>query len=163
MAKPGLKKRREGGRTGNIERRRKLAVNQMPWRLPVNRDKPTEPLSEEGVHALHDGAMRVLEEIGVAFLNKKARDILKKSGCIVDGDIVRMDREFVLEMVSKSPSEWSITPRNFDRRITVGGNHIVFGNVSSPPSYWDYSNQKKVSGSREMCKNLLKLSQYLLH
>jgi trimethylamine--corrinoid protein Co-methyltransferase len=32
----------------------------MPWRIPVNPDKPTEPLDEEGVAAIHRGAMRIL-------------------------------------------------------------------------------------------------------
>ena len=45
----------------------------MPWRLPINRDNPTEPLSEEGIQAIHETAMRILEEIGVAFLNDEAR------------------------------------------------------------------------------------------
>ncbi|MAI59312.1 MAG: methyltransferase [Rhodobacteraceae bacterium] len=160
MTEQKSKRRRGGGRVGNAERRGGRLIEQMPWRLPVNRDKPTEPLSEEGIQAIHEAAMRILEEIGIAFLNDEARAILKVAGCDIDGDIVRMGRDFVMEMVSKAPSEWTLTPRNPDRQLTVGGNHILFGNVSSPPSYWDYSTKKKVSGTREMCKNLLKLSQY---
>ena len=154
------KRRRGGGRSGNAQRRGKRVVNQMPWRLPINRDNPTEPLSEEGIQAIHETAMRILEEIGVAFLNDEARAILKLAGCTIDDDVVRMDRDFVMEMVSRAPSRWTITPRNPGRQIIVGGNHILFGNVSSPPSYWDYATKKKVSGTRQMCKNLLKLSQY---
>jgi len=37
----------------------------MPWGLPGNSDTPTEPIYAEAVHAVHDGAMRVLEEIGI--------------------------------------------------------------------------------------------------
>jgi trimethylamine--corrinoid protein Co-methyltransferase len=44
----------------------------MPWRIPVNPDKPTEPLDEEGVAAIHRGAMRILSEIGIEFLNDEA-------------------------------------------------------------------------------------------
>jgi len=49
------------------------AIAQMPWRIPVNPDRPTEPLPPEGVAAIHDAAMRVLEEIGIDFLNDEAR------------------------------------------------------------------------------------------
>jgi trimethylamine--corrinoid protein Co-methyltransferase len=132
----------------------------MPWRLPVNLDRPTEPLSEEGVAAIHEGAMRILEEIGIEFFNTEARDILREAGCIVKGDTVFMDREFVMEMVAKAPSSWTLTPRNPDHQLTIGGNHILFGNVSSPPNYWDMELGRKVPGTREMCANLLKLSQY---
>ena len=71
-----------------------------------------------------------------------------------------MGRDFVMEMVAKAPSAFTITPRNPDRKLTIGGNHINFGNVSSPPNYWDMEIGTKVSGTREMCQNLIKLTQY---
>ena len=53
--------RRGAGRAGNPRRATaEQALNQLPWTLPVNSDRPTEPLSEDAVHAIHDGAMRVL-------------------------------------------------------------------------------------------------------
>ena len=54
--------------------------------------------------AIHEGAMRILEEIGVEFLNEKALRILKKAGCKINEQNVRMDRHFVMEMVAKAPS-----------------------------------------------------------
>ena len=132
MAKETGKRRRGGGRAGNTQRRGSRAIDQMPWRLPINLDKPTEPLSEDGINAIHEGAMCILEDIGIAILNDEARDIFKAAGCSVDGDIVRMGRDFIMEMLSKAPETWTLTPRNPDRQITVGGKYILFGNVSSP-------------------------------
>ena len=161
MADTDNRRRRGGGRAGASARRGSSAIEQSPWRLPVNIDRPTEPLNEEGIAAIHDGAMRILEEIGIAFLNPEAVEILRKSGgCDIDGEIVRMGRDFVMEKIALAPSQFDITPRNPDRKITIGGNHILFGNVSSPPNYWDMSLGKKVPGNREMCQNLLKLTQY---
>ena len=160
MEEERAKRRRGGGRAGNVQRRGTHAIDQMPWRLPINLDKPTEPLSEEGVNAIHEGAMQILEDIGIAILNDEARGFYKSAGCIVNGDIVRIGRDFVMEMLSKAPDTWTLTPRNREHQITVGGEYILFGNVSSPPSYWDYATQRKMSGTREMCQNFLKLSQY---
>jgi len=39
----------------------------MPWCLPINTDRPTEPLEGDGVQAIDVGAMRILEEIGSNF------------------------------------------------------------------------------------------------
>ncbi|MEP5153721.1 trimethylamine methyltransferase family protein [Planktotalea sp.] len=161
MAESDKRRRRGGGRAGAAIRRGTAAIEQSPWRLPENLDRPTEPLSEEGIQAIHDGAMRILEEIGIAFLNAEALEILRKSGgCDIDGEIVRMGRDFVMEKIALAPDQFDITPRNPDRKVTVGGNTILFGNVSSPPNYWDMSLGKKVPGNREMCQNLLKLTQY---
>ncbi len=134
-------------------------IEQMPWRLPVNIDRPTEPLGEEGVAAIHDTAMRILEEIGIEFLNDEALALFREAGCTIEGINVRMGRDWVMEMVGKAPSSFTITPRNPDRKIVLGEGHILFGNVSSPPNYWDRETGKVV-GTRAHCRSLLKLTQY---
>lgn len=156
----GQVRRRGGGRAGAATRRGKAVIDQMPWRLPINTDRPTEPLTEEGVQAIHDGAMRILEEIGIEFLNEEALDLFREAGCTVNGTNVRMGRDWVMEMLGHTPAQFDITPRNPDRRITMGGDVILFGNVSSPPNYYDLEIGKKVAGSRAQCANLLKLTQY---
>ena len=153
------KRRRSGGRAAN-KRRGGPAIEQMPWRLPTNIDRPTEPLTEDGVARLNNACMRILEEIGIEFLHPEAVEILRRAGCTVSGENVRMGRDFVMEMVAKAPSTFTLTPRNPKRQLTVGGNTILFGNVSSPPNYYDLELGKKVSGTREQCANLLKLTQY---
>jgi trimethylamine--corrinoid protein Co-methyltransferase len=127
--------------------------------LPINTDRPTEPLDAEGVEAIHNGAMRILEEIGIDFLNEEALALFKEIGVKVNGSNVRMDREWVMEMVAKAPSEFTITPRNPERQLTIGGRNILFGNVSSPPNYFDLETGK-VPGTRKQCQDLLKLTQY---
>ena len=160
MAEQAGRRRRGGGRAGAAARRGGEVIEQMPWSIPVLADPPIEPMPPEGVEAIHEGAMRILEEIGVVFLNPEALQILKQAGCKVDGELVKFDREFIMEMIAKAPSEFTITPRNPDRTLPLGGNHMLFGNVSSPPNYWDMEIGKKVPGNREMCRNLLKLTQY---
>ena len=159
MADVTERKRRSGGRAGNTRRTSSDVIQQAPWIIPVNTDRPTEPLNEEGVEAIHNGAMRILEEIGIDFLNEEALDLFKEIGVKVNGSNVRMDREWVMEMVAKAPSEFTITPRNLDRQITIGGRNMVFGNVSSPPNYFDLETGK-VPGTRRQCQDLLKLTQY---
>ena len=133
MTEAATRRRRGGGRAGAAERRGAAVIEQMPWRIPVNIDRPTEPLSEEGVAAIHDGAMRILEEIGIQFLNPEAIEILREAGCKIEGETVFMDRDFVMEMVAKAPSEFEIAARNPAHNLPIGDKHIVFGNVSSPP------------------------------
>lgn len=158
VSRRGIK--RQGGRSANT-RRNSAAIKQIPWELPRNSDAPTEPLDEDGVNAVHDGAMRVLEEIGIEFLSEEAKQILGKAGCIVssDSDNVRMDRDFVMEQVRNAPSTFDITPRNPARKISVGGNCMLFGNVGSPPNCSDLDRGRRV-GDRESYRDLIKLTQY---
>jgi trimethylamine---corrinoid protein Co-methyltransferase len=155
--------RRHGGRAGN-QRGRGGAVAQMEWHIPLNSDDPIEPLPPEGVEAIHDGAMRILEEVGVEFLNREAVEIFRKEGCLVSGEsdngaLVRMGREFVMEKVALAPSMFTITPRNPERRIVIGGRHMIFGNVSSPPNCSDLDRGRRI-GDRESFREFVKLTQY---
>jgi trimethylamine--corrinoid protein Co-methyltransferase len=136
-------------------------VKQNPWALPVNSDAPTEPLDEDGVHAIHDGAMRVLEEIGIEILCEEAKDIFARAGCIVnpDSDNVRMGRDFIMEQVKKAPPMFHITPRNPARQVQMGGDRVLFGNVGSPPNCSDLDRGRRV-GDRQSYQDLIKLTQY---
>ncbi|MEL6296341.1 MAG: trimethylamine methyltransferase family protein [Pseudomonadota bacterium] len=160
MVEAATRRRRGGGRAGAAARRGSAVIEQMPWNPPQNIDRPVEPLTEEGVQAIHDGAMRILEELGIEILNDEAVEVFRQAGCIIEGSNVRMGRDMVMEMIAKAPSQFTLTPRNLDRTLTVGDGSILFGNVSSPPNYWDMEIGSKVSGTRSQCQNLLKLTQY---
>ncbi|MEM9139944.1 MAG: trimethylamine methyltransferase family protein, partial [Pseudomonadota bacterium] len=129
------KRRRGGGRSGNV-RRGGAAIDQIDWHIPAVSDAPTEPLTNEGVAAIHEAAMSILEDIGIDFLHEGARNRLKAAGADVrDGEErVRMGRDMVMEYVAKAPAEFTLTPRNPAKALTIGGNRQVYVNVSSPPS-----------------------------
>ena len=105
--------------------------------------------------------MRILEEIGIEFLNEEAKDYLRQAGCTVDpdSDNVRMDRAWVMDMIAKAPAQFDITPRNPARKITIGGDHMVFGNVSSPPNAMNLDRGRWV-GDFDAFKDFMKLTQY---
>ncbi len=150
---------RAGGRAGNARRGDTSAIDQMPWRQIVNLDNPTEPLRPEGIEAIHEGAMRILEEIGIDFYNAEALEILREAGCTITGDNIRMDRAWVMEMIALCPSEFTITPRNPEKAIEIGGKNMVFVNVSSPPNAMCLDKGRRV-GNFEDFENLVKLTQY---
>ena len=84
---------------------------------------------------------------------------LKAAGCIVNGTNVRMEEDFVMEMLACAPETFTITPRNVEREVIMGGRHMLFVNVSSPPSSWDLERGKR-SGDFETFKDFMRLTQY---
>ncbi|WP_323036655.1 trimethylamine methyltransferase family protein [Pararhodobacter sp.] len=153
------RRQRHGGRGGNARRTPGFHLDQMPWRIPFNPDRPTEPIDAEGVQAIHKGAMHILSEIGIEFLNDEALQIFREAGCRVDGITVRMDEDFIMEMVRRAPASFTITPRNPARQITIGDGHMVFINVSSPPNSWDIKRGKR-PGDFETFRDFMKLTQF---
>lgn len=139
----------------------RAAIAQLPWRIPLNSDRPTEPLTGEGVAAIHEAAMRVLEEVGIDFLNDEALDVLAAAGCAVapGSPTVRLDRGFVMEQIAKAPAEFEIVPRNPARTIPVGGRAMLFGNVSSPPNAMDRDRGRRVGNMADF-RDFIRLTQY---
>ena len=139
---------------------RSFLADQLDWAPTAYSDPPIEPIDADGVTAVHNASMRVLEDIGVLFLNDAALDVFAKQGCTVDYDTksVRMDRHWVMQQVAKAPSHVTITPRNPDRTITFGGRHFNFGQVASPPNVMDLDHGRR-AGTRVDFQNFVKLAQ----
>jgi trimethylamine--corrinoid protein Co-methyltransferase len=85
-------------------------------------------LSEEEVERLHDASLRILEEIGIDFLDAEALDLWAAAGARVDRSAqhVWIDRGLLLETIAKAPAEFTVRARNPERHIHMGGNHLIF-------------------------------------
>ena len=153
--------RRSGGRSRKSIRQSKKTIDQLDWSIPYNTDNFIEPLNTDGIEAIDNAAMQVIEEIGIQFLNEEAKSILIDAGCKVDKNSsnVIMDRHWVKEMVAKAPTEFEIVPRNPEKSVKIGGRNMAFVNVSSPPNVMDLDRGRRV-GDFESFKDLMKLTQY---
>ncbi|HSM43749.1 MAG TPA: trimethylamine methyltransferase family protein, partial [Acidimicrobiia bacterium] len=92
----------------------------------------------------------------------EARRLLAAAGARVDpnSERVRFDPEFIEEKISTAPSEFTIHARNPERNIHMGGDHVTFTAVSSPPNVSDEAGGRRV-GNRKDFQNLLRLGQTL--
>ena len=153
--------RRSGGRSRKSIRQSKKTIDQLDWSIPYNTDNFIEPLNTDGIEAIDNAAMQVIEEIGIQFLNEEAKSILIDAGCKVDQNSsnVIIDRHWVKEMVAKAPTEFEIVPRNPEKSVKIGGRNMAFVNVSSPPNVMDLDRGRRV-GDFESFKDLMKLTQY---
>src|SRR5258708_8902969 len=95
-----------------------------------NRMPRYEILSPDAVAVLDAGWRRIVSEIGVQFAKPEAVELFRKAGQAVDGDVVRLDPEFVLEQVAKAPREFHVQARNPANSVHIGGDP----NLLRPPS-----------------------------
>ncbi|GFE65425.1 methyltransferase [Litoreibacter roseus] len=116
-------------------------------------------MNPDGVAAIHKGAMRILSEIGIEFLNPDAVEILRGAGCKISNTNVKMDEDFVMEMLAHAPAQFTVTPRNPQKSLVIGGPYMAFGNVSSPPNAWDLERGKR-PGDFETYREFIKLTQF---
>src|SRR6516225_7348941 len=99
----------------------------------VNTMPRYEILSPDAIAVLDRGWRRIVSEIGVQFAKPEAVELFAKAGQKVDGEVVYLDPDFVMEQVAKAPREFDIQARNPANTVHIGGNHMVFGAVYGSP------------------------------
>jgi trimethylamine---corrinoid protein Co-methyltransferase len=92
-----------------------------------------EVLTEEQIDLVHERAMSVLEEIGTDVRHPQALELLAGLGQKIDGERVRWDREFVMEMVAKAPLAFTLQGRNPERAVRIGDGGPVLTPVGGSP------------------------------
>ncbi len=137
-------------------------IEQLPWRDVVNPYGPTAVLSEEQLERIIDGALTVLENQGMRFLEASSRKQLASEGADVDEDsqMVRFDRNLVREKLALAPKEFGLRARNPDHNLYVGGDHVIFASVGGPAFVSDLDKGRRPGTHAEMC-DYLRLVQSL--
>jgi trimethylamine---corrinoid protein Co-methyltransferase len=119
-------------RAARREQRKRSPLESLPFRVLENPHPPMELLSAEQIERIHEASMRIVEEIGLDFLDAEALDIWEAAGAKVDRSTqhVWIDRHLLLDAVSKAPAEFTLRARNPEKNIIVGGNRTVFVSTS---------------------------------
>jgi trimethylamine---corrinoid protein Co-methyltransferase len=99
----------------------------------VNTMPRYEILSADSIAVLERGWRRIVSEIGIQFAKPEAVELFAKAGQQVDGDVVKLDPDFVLEQVAKAPREFDVQARNPAHNVHIGGDHMVFSAVYGCP------------------------------
>src|SRR5262245_44160851 len=116
-----------------------------------------EILSAEAMETLDRGWRRLMTEIGVEFLDDRARDLFRQAGQRVEERAVFLDPDFVLEQVAKAPREFDLQARNPENSVHIGGDSMAFGAVYGPPFVREGDVRR--DGTMEDFRNFARLAQ----
>jgi len=153
------RRNRRGGKTrGDSTKSLKRHIDYKHLKNPLIRQPA---FSDDRVEAIHETALRVIEELGIRVLNDSARDYFKAAGAEIDSDslMVKIDRSLVEQALESAPSEFVLHGATAESDVTLGGDNIAFVSVGGPPHISDLDNGKR-NGSLEDTRNIIKLSQH---
>jgi trimethylamine--corrinoid protein Co-methyltransferase len=94
-------------------------------------------LSKGNIADIHSASYRALEMTGIAVKNRDAKKVLQRTGCSIETDRVRFPADVIDEALSSVPSSFTLTSRDGDRRLTVGGKNTIFNPGSSAADLLD--------------------------
>ena len=130
------RRRRTGGHAAAGERSR--LPPQRPWAQPRLRYAPTEVVSADELESIHLASLRVLEEIGMDFLDAEARDAAEgrrrrrrepgtRARPLRPRHGPRADRQ-------TAPASFTLHATNPAHDLVIGGDWMAFGSVASAPN-----------------------------
>lgn len=152
--------RRSGGRrskSGRLD----SGIEQLPWQQAKNTYPAYELLNSEQMDQLHHTTIRILSEAGIRVMGTNVMDIFAAAGAIVDREemTIRIDETIVTEALKTVPCSFTLTSRNPDKQIILGGNHMSFGLVAGPPNVHDCINGRRQGNHEDYC-NFIKLAHH---
>lgn len=153
----------ETRRRRSIERSAKgpAAIPQLPLRRVRNPYPPMALLSADQIEAIHEASLHILENFGIEVMSTRALALFEKAGASVDHAVqtVRLDRGLVAEALKTAPTAYTLTPRNPERKIHLGGDTINFTLVAGPPNVHDMERGRRAGNLRDYC-DLIRLAQH---
>ena len=120
-----------------------------------------EILDEHSMQELERGWRRIVSELGVDFGTSEPHEetvaVLEAAGQQVEGQLVKLDPDWILEQVAKAPREFDLQARNPANNIHIGGKHMAFGAVYGCPFVREGIERREATYAD--FENLVRLSQ----
>jgi trimethylamine--corrinoid protein Co-methyltransferase len=117
--------------------------------------------SEDRVEAIHNTALRVLDELGIKVLNEAARGYFRAAGARVDetSQLVRIDPALIAGALDTAPGEFSLHGASPETDVRLGGDNVAFVCVGGAPHISDLDRGKR-PGTIEDTRNIIRLAEH---
>jgi trimethylamine--corrinoid protein Co-methyltransferase len=118
-------------------------------------------LNDDQLERLHMSTLEVLRRTGVDVKEAKALEILKKGGCCVDGERVRIPEHLVEWALGCSPPRVCMCDRSGDPAMFLEENYVYFGTGSDTPNVVDpFTGERRLAVVDDIA-NVAKAIDYL--
>lgn len=148
------------GRSGRRSRRGRGSTDRTARTSDYRKLNSPLPLgqgySPDQIEAIHNAALKILEEVGVRVLHDGARDLLERAGADIRETQVHFDRAMVMEAVASAPARFTLTSAR--STLEVGDRNTFFLPVGGPPHAMDTERGKR-PGTFEDFRNFVRLTQ----
>ncbi len=107
-------------------------------------------LSDDQCRRLIAAAMEVIERTGVIYYDDQAVEIMKKAGCFVEGNRVRIPFRLVEQALNSVPRKVSLSNSRTGKRVMeMEGGNAYFGTGSDTPNFIDPYTQERIRTTRK--------------
>jgi len=131
-------------------KRRKGEVGFMRSNFNAVQSNNLEVLTVDEIKRLLGAAMSILERTGVVYYDDEAIEIMKKAGCFVDGNRVRIPPKLVEKALQSVPNKVTLNNSRTGKAVMeLTGNNAYFGPGSDTPFFIDPYTQERIPASKK--------------
>lgn len=157
-------RRASGGGAARRAERSTISIETAKY---IDRKIPNfEILTDEAIAIIEENAARLLEEIGVNWVeHPHGLERWRQAGAQIDGERIRFPRGLLAPLIAKAPASFTQYARNPEKSVVIGGKSLVTAPVYGPPFIRDYNGGRRYATMADFEK-LVKLgymSQWLHH
>ncbi len=126
-------------------------VRKVDYRNLKNPFPPAPVFSEDRVAAIHDTALRVLEELGMKVLLPEARAIYRADGALVDDDsqMVRIGRDMVTAALAAAPRTFPLRAGARARDLVMELGNLAIQSGAGAPHATDLARGRRPATMRD--------------
>ena len=151
----------------DARRRRRLAAGEMQparavdYRNLKNPFPSTPVFSDDRVEAMHQMALRVLEDLGMKVLLPEARAMFRAAGALVDDDsqMMRIGRDIVESAIATAPRSILCRGGSRDRDLTLKLGALAIQTGAGSPNVTDLVKGRRASTHADF-ETLIRLTQH---
>ena len=116
-----------------------------------------KPLSEDDISHIHDTSMRVFEEVGFQVNSEKALSFFRDAGAKIEGNIVRLPRQTVMDLIDRAPSEVTLYGRKPEHNLNLGSTRVYAGTGGTALNIIDTQSGERRPATLNDLKHIAKL------
>ncbi len=119
-------------------------------------------LSDSEIERIHEASLRILRETGVRILSEKVRKLLAENGAKIDGDIVKIPKPLVEEVIRRAPREIILGAREPKCDLKIPAEEFPFMSASGlSPFVDDFETGKRRYSTSSDLKDFALVCDYL--
>lgn len=128
------------------------------WRRLRHPFAPQEVFSADKIAAMHEMALKLLEELGLKILLDEARQIYAKAGARVEDEMVWIGRDLVEAAIASAPASFRLGAPSPERELAIENGALVFGPGAGCPNATDLIEGRRPGRLRDY-ENAVRLCQ----
>ena len=154
-----MSEKRKGGRSRRAAREVEPSVREVNYRQLRNPFPPMDVFSTDEIHAMHDAALKALEELGMKTLLPEARKLFQQAGAKVEDEMVFIGREIVEAALASAPRSINCKAGAPERDVLLELGTLNFQPGAGAPHATDLDRGRR-PGSAQDFKELVQLTHH---